>query len=45
MNIKWKLVEKKMLMRWKTVQKSLELIKQRIKGTYREKKAKEESLN
>ena len=35
----------KKLMSWKTVQKSLDPIKQCIKGTHREEKAREESLN
>lgn len=43
-NIKWELVEKK-LMTWKTVQKSLDPIKQHIQGTHGEEKAREESLN
>ena len=44
MNVKWKLVEKK-LMSWKTVQKSSEPTNQIIKGTHREEKAREESIN
>lgn len=35
----------KKLMSWKTVQKSLEPIKQRTKGRHREEKAREESLD
>lgn len=35
----------KKLMNWKTLQKSLDSVKQCIKETHREEKAKEENLN